>query len=831
MIRFSHPLVLVALLALVGLFWLTFRRGKGGLARFLPAALVLIALAGPQIGWDRPQENVVFLIDRSPSVSVTTTKETIEDQLEAVVTANPGRRFGAIAFASHAVITNPIGEESLTLESETGLGAATDLAGAVELALATLPQGGASQLVLLSDGRVTEGLDKAINVAQASGFPISTLPIGRVAERDARLVRLDLPAEVERDRPFRISIEVAAASAGQGVLALYRDAELLATSEISFASGVSRFHFTDTVTEAGGRTYRAVIRQPGDPIPENDSLSAMVRSTVQPQLLVVSRGDPSVIVSLLEASGKPFAVASQIPPLEELAQYREVLLAELPLGELTLQAVETLETFVSDLGGGLVVAEGEAALRGFAGGGIQWLLPVSYTLPEKAREASLCVVFLLDRSASMRGHAEGASKIEILKEAAAASINLLDAETLVGVIAFDRDYEWQIPIQPIGNGEAIFRGLRTLEAGGGTDIYYPLVDALHQIEAVEARTRHLLLLSDGKTVDEPRDFPGLFARLRDQEEITLSAIAIGPVPNLPLLNLLVRAGHGTLYTASDFAALPEISMQATQRLSRSRFFTGEAAVSGPLARGELAALPPLHGYALTYPKPTAEVFLWAGSDPILARWSLGLGQVAVLNTDLAGKWSADWLSWEKGALLFDEILATVESDITLAPGLTASVEISNEDVVALVDARGTEGEFVNFLELEATLLPTSEVVTMDQVGVGLYEATFPLQEEGGYALRIVDRTRDMSTILPFNVPYPAEYRATGIDKETLQRFARATGGRFMEDEILPEPAPGQETFTYVDIHSHLLLAALAFFLGELAVRKLPRKWLRRDAQV
>ncbi len=826
MIRFVHPLVLVALLVLVGLFWLTFRRGKGGLARLLPAALVLIALAGPQIGNERPQENVVFLIDRSPSVAVTTTKETIEDQLEAVVTANPGRRFGAIAFASHAVITNPIGEESLTLESETGLGAATDLAGAVDLALSTLPEGGASQLVLLSDGRVTEGLNKAINVAQASGIPISTLPIGKVAEKDVRLVRLDLPTEVERDRPFKISIDVAATKSGEGVLALYRDAELLATSDASFASGVTRFHFTDTVAQAGGRTYRVVIRQPGDPIPENDSLSAMVQSTEQPQLLVISPGDPSAIISLLQASGKPFAVASQIPPLEELAQYRELLLAELPLGELTLQAVETLETFVSDLGGGLVVAEGEAALRGFSGGGIQWLLPVSYTLPEKAREASLCVVFLLDRSASMRGHAEGASKIEILKEAAAASINLLDEETLVGVIAFDRDYEWLIPIQPIGDGEAIYRGLRALEAGGGTDIYYPLVDALNQIEAVEARTRHLLLLSDGKTVDEPRDFPGLFARLRDQEEITLSAIAIGPVPNLPLLNLLVQAGHGTLYTASDFAALPEISMQATQRLSRSRFITGEIAMSGPLARGELSAIPPLHGYALTYPKPTAEVFLWSGSDPILARWSLGLGQVAVLNTDLSGQWSADWLSWGKGALLFDEILATIESDITPSPGLIASVEVGEDDVAALVNARDSHDEFVNFLELEARLLPTEETVPMNQVGAGLYKATFPPQEEGGYALKIDDRTRDKSTVVPFSVPYPAEYGATGIDKETLQRIARATGGRYMEDEILPEPAPGQETFTYVDIHSHLLLAALALFLGELAVRKLPRGWVR-----
>jgi len=826
MIRFAHPLALVSLLGLLALLVVAFRRRKGGLVRFLPAAVLLIALAGPQLGQQRPQENVYFLIDRSASVAATTASESIQDHVEAIVAANPGRRYGAIAFSSDAVITDPIGDGSPSLESGAPLGEATDLAGAVDLALATLPKGGAGQLVVLSDGRITDGLDDAIGAAQQNGIPISTLPIGGSAEKDASLVRLDTPAEVELDRPFAIDIAVAAQHDGEAVLALYRDDDLIAASDVTLVAGITEFRYTDALSRVGAHSYRAIIRQPLDPIPENDSLSAMVRTIERPQLLVVSPDDSPAISSLLQATGKPFSVASSVPALEELSQYRQVVLNGVPLRGLTLQAVEALEIFVGELGGGLVIAEGEDALRGFAGGGIEPLLPVSYTLPEEGRQASLCVVFLLDRSASMRGHAEGGSKIEILKEAAAASINLLDAKTLVGVIGFDRYYDWLIPIQPIGDGEAVYQGLRALEAGGGTDIYYPLVDAFEQLETVEARTRHLLLLSDGKTVDEPRDFPGLLERLEAQQEIDLSAIAIGPAPNLPLLNLLVQAGHGTLYSASDFAVLPEVSMQATQRLSRSRFITGEIAVDGPLARGNLAELPPLRGYCLTYPKPASEVLLWTGSDPILARWRVGLGQVAVLNTDLSGEWSGHWLSWEKGALLLDEILATVESGIAPSPGLIASVDIADDGIVARVDARDGRDGFVNFLDLEARLLPTEETAPMEQVSAGLYRATFSSQPEGGYALRVVDRTREQSTVVPFSIPYPAEYRATGIDKETLQRIARATGGRYMEDEILPEPTPGQEMFTYVDIHPHLLLAALAFFLGELAVRKLPRGWLR-----
>jgi len=826
MIRFAHPLVLVALLGLLALLVTTLRSRKGGLVRFLPAALLLIALAGPQLGQQRPQENVYFLVDRSASVAATTNLESIEDHVAAIVSANPGRRYGAIAFASDAVITDPIGEGSPGFEPGTPLGEATDLAGAVDLALATLPKGGTAQLVVLSDARITDGLDEAIGAAQQNGIPISTLPIGERAERDARLVRLDAPAEVELDRPFAIDIAIAAQHGGEGVLALYRDNDLVAASDVSLIAGITEFRYTDALSRVGAHSYLAIIRQPLDPIPENDGLSLMVHTTEQPQLLVVSRDDPPAISSLLRAIGKSFSVASSVPPLEELAQYRQVVLDGVPLSGLTLKDVETLEIFVGELGGGLVIAEGEDALRGFAGGGIEPLLPVSYTLPEQGRQASLCVVFLLDRSASMRGHAEGGSKIEILKEAAAASINLLDAETLVGVIGFDRYYEWLIPIQPVGEGEAIYEGLRALEAGGGTDIYYPLVDAFDQLEIVEARTRHLLLLSDGKTVDEPRDFPGLLERLQAQEEIDLSAIAIGSAPNLPLLNLLVTAGHGTLYSASDFAVLPEVSMQATQRLSRSRFVSGEILIDGPLAAGALAGIPPLTGYSLTYPKPTSEVLLWTGSDPILARWRVGLGQVAVLNTDLSGEWSGHWLSWEKGGLLVDEILSTAEPTIAPSFGLAATVDIADDGIAALVDARDGQDGFVDFLDVEARLLPTEEAAPMEQIGAGLYRATFSSQPEGGYALRVVDRTREQCTVVPFSIPYPAEYRATGIDKETLQRIARATGGRYLEDEILPDPAPGQEHFTYVDIHPHLLLAALAFFLGELTVRKLPRKWLR-----
>jgi Ca-activated chloride channel family protein len=141
-----------------------------------------------------------------------------------------------------------------------------------------------------------------------------------------------------------------------------------------------------------------------------------------------------------------------------------------------------LRSFVTDLGGGLLVAEGESELRGVQGGGIEDLLPVSYTLPQQAEQASLAVVYLLDRSGSMLERAGGVGKMDIVKEAAAASIGLLRSDSMVGVIAFDRDFYWLRHVAPLLDGREIYESLLQLEAKGGTDIYYPIVAALDDLD-------------------------------------------------------------------------------------------------------------------------------------------------------------------------------------------------------------------------------------------------------------------------------------------------------------------------------------------------------------
>ena len=825
MIQFSHPYLLLVLLPLPLLLLVSPHRKRALIARVLTLALIVIALAGPQSTHSYAEHRAIFLIDRSASVAATTDPGSIRDQIAAIVGANPSYSFESIAFASRAEVSEPFSAHFASSVASDDLGTGTDLSAAVDLALADVRHDGDTQLILVSDGRITTGFDEAVTSAAQADIAISVLPIGREIEEDLRMTRLDVPPLMKLNRPFTITASITSQQDTRATLVVYRGSDLLSADDVAISSGTNKFTLSDSLIAEGAYTYRVSIRGADDPIPQNDTLTATVRTTTLPDLLVIDPVQDAPMLTLLQAVGVPYVRETSIPPLAEMATYHEIVLADVNLGDIPRQGISDLHRFVSDLGGGLVVIEGEKATRGYAGGGIEDLLPVSYTVPQKGRTASMAIVFLLDRSASMRSRADGMAKIDILKEAVAASVNLLDEDALVGVIAFNRDYQWFVPIQPVGDGRAIYEPLRTLEATGGTDIYYPIVAALDALGPVDARTKHGILFSDGKTVDEYRDYAGLFSRLQGGD-ITLSAIAIGMTPNIPLLTSLVQAGRGPLYSASDVRNLPQITIEATQRLSRSRFVTGDVAVTGTLAVGDLSTLPAIGGHLLTYARPSAEVLLWAGEDPLFARWRIGSGQVAVLNTDLDGNWSQQWLAWEKAGLLLDTMLSTVEPITTSSLGLTGSGKVVDGQVEVLADARDTDGAFANFLDLNAMLVTTGEERSMEQVGPGLYRAVFSAPEHGDSTIMISDNTRHRSTLVPLPIPYSAEYAGTGIDEETLHQIADATGGRILKDEILPQPKSLKETVVSTDIHTHFLLASLALFLAELVWRKLPR-WRRR----
>jgi hypothetical protein len=824
LIRFLHPYFLMALIPiLAGGIYLGVRQRSYPILRTLALVAVVLAAASPYHVQQTLTKNVFFLVDRSASVTLTADDDEVRARMDRIMAASPDSRHGVIEFAKTAVVSTPLGDGMLSLglavldEMESNLGPA------VNLALSVMPEGQSNQFVLVSDGRFSDLPEHALSRAKRMNVPVSVLPAGAAVLSDVSLSSLTAPALVQIGRPFSIDMQITAASDNTVRLVVYRDNDIVTVRDLQVVAGATNLSVTDVVDRAGSFTYQAIVKASADAVSANDDLSVLVSSTERPRVLLIDQTQASHIPALLDTLGILFHSEPAVPPLEALADYRQLILTGGKLQEYTSTEIETIGHFARQLGGGVLFVNGEGEVRGFSGGDVDRLLPVSFDIPEKSEEASLAIVYLLDRSASMRSRVDGIEKIDVLKEAAVASISLLDQESLVGILAFASYgvYDWIVPMSPI-DFAAIVDALRPMDAIGGTDIYFPLQDAINHLEQLEARSKHIILISDGKQGSDIRDWPGLVRRLREDSEITLSAVAVGSSPNTTLLGALVTAGGGALYLADDFTALPQVLIRATQRLSRERFATQEADITGRLAETHaVEPVPALQGYVVAYPKEAAQTLLWADTDPLVSTWRVGLGSVTALNTDLDGVWSGRWIQWGGLPQLFEGILATVESDIAAALGLTASVSFDGSTTSLVVDARTEDGAYVDFLDIQATLLPLVQDYHLSQVAPGLYHASLPTPAKGGYLIQVYDRTRDRSVSVPLSVPYSAEYAHIGQDPATLAWIAESANGVLLDDQASLPDVEAQMTDEREPIHTLFIVAAAILFLLELITRKWP----------
>jgi len=220
MMQFSHPFILLILLVLPLILLASPHHKRSLIPRVLTMALILFSLAGPQISHRIAEHRAIFLIDRSASITETTDPGSIHDQISAIVRANPSYTFGSISFADRAEVSEPLSYRFASIVTSDDLGTGTDLAAAVDLALAEVHRDGDTQLVLVSDGRITDGLDRAVAAAQGVGVPICVLPTGREITGDLRMTGLDAPAVTGLNRPFTIKATIVSAVDTEATLAV-----------------------------------------------------------------------------------------------------------------------------------------------------------------------------------------------------------------------------------------------------------------------------------------------------------------------------------------------------------------------------------------------------------------------------------------------------------------------------------------------------------------------------------------------------------------------------------------------------------------------------------
>ena len=730
----------------------------------------------------------------------------------------------------------------------TGLGAATDLASAMQLAYGQYPSGYLRRAVILTDGVQTDGdILAEANRAREFGVKIFTVPYHRPVPGEVALRDLRVPEKVRVGEPFNLHASIFS-SRPQKVRATLKQGEAIngldGIRTLDLKPGDNDVTFKSVVRVAGEVTYALDLSDiPEDRFKENNRFAVSVAVPGRPTVLYAegNAARASYLASALSAQEFDVDIRSprEIPSsIRELERYDFVILSDAPAEAVSLTQQDAIESYVRDLGGGFLFAGGEAGfgLGGWSHTTIERILPVRMDAEKRRDEPQVAMVLVLDRSGSMSG-----LPIEMAKAAAKATADTLAADDLIEVIAFDSAPTRVVRMTPAKHRARIQSDISRIQAGGGTEIFSALDAAYQTLTVTRARRKHVILLTDGQA---PHNGIRDLVQAMAAEGITASAVGLGSGIDEQLLRLISDGGGGRLYKVADPQSLPRVFTRETEMVSRNaaveEYFQPKVVSPADFLRGvDMRSAPFLHGYVATKmkPPPAQEILQSEVAEPILARWHVGLGWSLAWTSDVKNLWAVEWLRWPGYGQFWGQLVREhMRQKRRQQYDMRAEIDATTGHVKASIDAIGGDDRFQNGLDAKLTVQgpqPNGETrkIAMRQTAPGRYESDFPLERFGSFLLHAslekgVDDGKGgqksaqvAESFGHVTNPYPREYLALAPDLVTLSRTAMITGGR-MDPEAKAVFDPAGETIRYhQDLWSRFIGAALAVYLLDLLIRR------------
>ncbi len=836
MILWERPLVLLFLVG-VGLVLALGRRRSGkrwriatGL-RALTLGLLVSALAGPVLRLPAPGTRVLFLVDRS--LSITPMGRQFEEAVlrEAALRRGPADSMGIVSFGGTPVLVAPLSTREVRTDPGTVPDPdATDIASAIDLGLRVLGTDGARRLVILSDGEATQGdAVAAARVAASSGVTIDAVPVPREDGPEVLVDSVVAPGTVRPGERFDVRVVLRATASAHADIVLRRDGAVVARQRREVSPGALSVSFADRATGPGVLRYDVDVEATPDTLSGNNHGAAVVVVRGRPRVLFVARS-PTRLPAWL--AGQQVSVAVRPPDavpsrLADLAPYDAVVLDDIPAPDLARAQQEALGAFVGRMGGGLVSIGGPHSygVGGYAGTPLEEILPLRMDVRERATLPTVAIVLVIDTSGSMEAFGAELAKEELAKEIASSVIDHLGPHDQIGVLSFDQEYRWLVPLTEARHRARILGEVARLRAGGGTVMYPALAEALRALRASPAKLRHVIVLSDGLT--DPGDFRHLAAAMAEQK-ITLSTVAIGSDADVGFMRHLAEWGGGRSYVAKDLYSIPEIFTTEAFLAVRSYIVEGPTPVQragggAPTLQG-LPLPPPVEGYVATVAKPRADVALQSPRrDPLLATWHYGAGRVVAFTSDDGLRWTTPWAAWRGvGRFWSQAVRWTLRAE---GRGLYLLASTEHGIGKAVLEARHPDGSPWDGLALRGEVTFPSgsrQALVFDQTAPGRYEAAWEGRHPGVYTLVVGaegPEGRVGTQTLGVVVPYSPELRPTGGGPALLAQLVETTGGRFLRD---PRDAfrAGRGTVPQ-EAWPVLASAALAALVADVGVRRLP----------
>lgn len=831
------PLVLLALAAAAYFAYQAFnwrrvyQRKKYLIWVLLQAATLLcllLAAAGLQVTWSGRDVTTVFVLDRSLSTEAHT--QEMEAWINRQIKEHKGRhdRIAVVSFAREPMLEAAVTGQNQAIK----LAAAPDpnctsIQSALEYTRDIFPGDAQKRLVLITDGYENHGCaEQALRRLGEWGINLVVYPLARTQVRDAELTALRAPPAIHAGEIFPLEVELSANYTARGVFNLYCGTRKLEEKRLSVQPGTNRLLCPVSLDGGAGTDLKGEIVFEGDENLHNNTCTISVPVKERPIVLLIGAGsERKNMEALLPALGMAFQ--SRLPgeaPAEAglLSAYDAVILLNVPYETLPAGFERAVEKCVREQGVGLLVVGGDASFApgGYENTALEKMLPVRCRMKGNEKLPNTGLVLALDCSGSMNDESGGVRKVEMVKEAALKSVAALGREDRLGVLAFSDVQEWVVPMGEARRDEDIKERVGRLQPGGGTLILPALATAVETLETVDARVKHIILLSDGQA--EKEGYEHILERI-GAAQITLSTVAVGADADRNMLRRLAESGGGRSYYTTYYQDIPEIFAKetylATKMYLNSRRFIPQQNTAGGFSAQD--SLPPLLGYTGTSLREGAELVLQSDSrDPVLAFQQYGLGMVAAWTSDLSGQWSRPWIQWDGFQGYWGRILNKCLAANAYQEGLDISLRQRGCEVSI---SAGIEGLSSGSSFTARVFGPDGgkKEISLQEAGPGAFTGQLELDRPGSYAINFTLK-KDGEVLKQarrtLHLDYSPEYSLAQAGNNNIPLGAF---GRLADESVDLFSLPLERKCSVASPAAPMLIImALIAFIGGIAVRKL-----------
>ena len=803
------------------------------ISRIIIFTLLIMALGNITVSIKGRNISTVFLLDVSESVGdfQNTGKDFISEALEEIPRGN---KAGVVLFGDNTVVDKVINKkkEYKSIKNSPVV-TATNIQEAIEASIALFEKGTSKRIVLITDGEENQGdILNTIPLINEQNIDLKIYKVTGKKGNEAYVDSVKVPDNISVGEEFSVSIDIQSNYVTKAKLSLFSGREKVGEQEVQIQKGKNSFVFKDKQSSGGFKGYRVTIEADGDTNKINNEYSTFTNVIDKPTILIINgiNGDSKALEGILTNAGAnivKIAPGASPSSLNEMLQYKTIVLNNVYKDDLTNGFMENIEAYVKDYGGGLVTFGGEDsyALGGYKNTALEKVLPVYMDKRGKNEVPSISINLVIDKSSSMVSEGSGVSKLTLAKEAAIKALENLREIDEISVLAFDDGFDVVVPLQNLRDKEAVKGLISGIQIGGGTAIYPALKEGYNMQLESSAKIKHTILLTDGEDSYAFEQYKDLLKNFNDNN-ITLSTVAVGNGANSALLQSLASSGKGRSYYTDIYTDIPRIFAQEVL-LSAGTYIINEEFTPSILANHEILSgvktsegIPSLLGYIGTSIKENAvEILSSSYDEPILAAIEYGLGRTVSFTSDIDGEWSKNYLNWEYGPQLIKNMVYFTIPQYSEEGYLNITQEGSEAKVEYYNDEVSTESKVNGIYTGEDGEGGEFELI---QEEPGKYVANVPLSSLGYYnfSIREVKNEEVVKNHKgAFSLQYSDEYKFNN-NAEKLDVVVKETKGSFINKPEEVFQGNLEREYKKINLTIPLLIITILLFLVDIAYRRL-----------